>query len=376
MTVSIPVRRTLDAIPDENSGVLPDLINLATNEMRQPPPAAVVAAIEKAAAAVNEYPQLASPDLTAALARFHQIDPLNVVVSNGSANLLLQLMVAICDYDGEHRPEIVFASPGFEAYATLPRVAGAKAIPVPLSGYQQDLGALHAAIDRDRTRMVVLCNPHNPTGTVLDAEEITRFLDRVPGHVLVVLDEAYRDFADDRHTPTGMSLFRRGEWDNLAVIHSMSKGFALGGARIGYGVAHPLVAAGARKCGVPFSVNRFAQAAGIAALEHAAEFAGMRDLVRHERQRVREELLGLGFAVPESHTNFLWLPLGSDTIRFHGHCLGRNFIVKSYPPPDRGIRVTIGTPEENRAFVAAVRTFRLDRTDHQAALSGGSREDL
>jgi histidinol-phosphate aminotransferase len=351
MAASIPVRRILDAIPDDHGGPPFDLVNLATNEMSQPPPLAVVDAVAAAVPRVNRYPQHSS--------------------TNGSANVLLQLMLAVCERTNEHRPEVVFAAPGFEAYQTLPRIVEAKAVSVPLTGCQQNLDALHEAIDRDRTRVVMLCNPHNPTGTALNTKDVRRFLDRVPAHVLVVLDEAYRDFTDDRRIADGMALHARGEWENLAVIRSFSKGFALGGARVGYGVANPVVAAGARKCAVPFSVNLFAQAAGVAALRHASEFTGMREQVRAERDRVRDELLALGFPVPDSHSNFLWLPLGDDTMRFHSHCLGHKLVVKSYPPPERGVRVTIGAPEQNRVFIAAARSFPLDQHDHQPALRSG-----
>lgn len=345
----VPTRRILDILSDpqgdaEHTG----MIDLSTNEPPYPPPQAVVDAIAANAAHVHRYPQKTSASLTSRLSHYHSIDPLHLVVGSGSVNVLQQLMLAIC----EPGSTVVYAAPGFQEYHDQPRVAGARGIDVPLASGHQDLAAMLAAIDRDTTRMVVVPNPHNPTGSLLDTNQLESFLDRVPEHVLVVIDEAYLAFSDGE---SAIQIGQREGWGNLAVLRTFSKGYGLGGARVGYAITDLHVAAAARRCGRPFSVNRFAQAAAIAALDATDQYAALWHTIRRERKRVRDDLINLGFAVPPSHANFLWLPLGKVSPRFQEHCLAHKIILRACP--GRGLRVTVSTPEDNDAFLAAARSF-------------------
>jgi histidinol-phosphate aminotransferase len=201
----------------------------------------------------------------------------------------------------------------------------------------------------DRTRLVFVCNPNNPTGTAVRSKELTRFLDAVPPHVVVVLDEAYREFVTDPDVPDGVALTLRG--GNIAVLRTFSKAYGLAGVRVGYCVAPPPLARLLAKVAVPFAVSRLAQAAALAALADAAAVPSRCLPVTRERDRVRAALLAAGYDVTPSQANFLWLPLGPATADFAAHCARHSILVRSFP--DEGIRVTLGLPAENDAFLAA-----------------------
>ncbi|WP_143343007.1 aminotransferase class I/II-fold pyridoxal phosphate-dependent enzyme, partial [Crossiella equi] len=166
--------------------------------------------------------------------------------------------------------------------------------------------------------------------------------------------EAYREFVTDPEVPDGLELARGRQ--NVAVLRTFSKAYGLAGSRVGYCVADPAIAAGVRKVAIPFSVNRFAHAAALASLSVQDElFARCRD-ISAERERVRTELRAMGFDVPESQANFVWLPLGEDAARFNEHCVEQKVVLRAFAGD--GVRVTIGTPEENDAMLAAARTYR------------------
>jgi histidinol-phosphate aminotransferase len=224
-------------------------------------------------------------------------------------------------------------------------------VKVPNVNHALDTEGMLAAIT-DRTRVLFVANPNNPTGTALRTSELTDFLDRVPSNVLVVLDEAYREFVTDPDVPDGFTFLDR---QNVAVLRTFSKAYALAGIRLGYLVAAPEIAAGVRKVGIPFSVNRIAQAAGIAALAARPELALRCQEVTDERPRVHAALREMGYEVPESQANFVWLPLGDRTAAFNEHCMDQKVIIRAFA--GEGARATIGLPAENDAFLAAARTF-------------------
>jgi histidinol-phosphate aminotransferase len=262
----ITVRADLAGIADYVAGrKLPGAIILSSNELSGPPPAAIVAAITSAATEINRYPAMGADDLMDRTAAHIGVDRTRLAVGCGSVSLCQQLVQALC-VDGD---EVAFPWRSFEAYPIVTQIAGARKVPVPLTPeHRFDLEALLAAIT-DRTRLVFVANPNNPTGTALRTAELTDFLDRVPENVLVVLDEAYREFVTDPDVPDGLRIVA--ERDNVAVTRTFSKAYALAGARVGYLVASPEVAAGVRKVSIPFSVNRIAQAAGIAAMDAVEE---------------------------------------------------------------------------------------------------------
>lgn len=350
--MGVTVRPELAEIPDYVPGrKIPGAIVLSSNEVANPPPASVLAAINAAAAEVNRYPAMGCDDLLAAVAQRYGVDGSRVAIGCGSVSLCQQLIQAICTAGDE----VVFPWRSFEAYPILTQVVGARPRALPLTReHRFDLDAIRAAIT-DSTRLVFLSNPNNPTGTPLRTAELTRFLDGVPDDVLVVLDEAYREFVTDPDVPDGLELMSR--YENLAVLRTFSKAYGVAGARVGFCIAQPAVATGVRKVGIPFSVNRLAQAAAIAALDAANELLDRCVRVIEERERVRAALLAAGYDIPESQANFVWLPLAGETARFNEHCLDHKVIVRAFVGD--GARVTIGLPEENDAFLAAARSFSI-----------------
>ena len=229
---------------------------------------------------------------------------------------------------------------------------------VPLtSGDVHDLDAMAGAVT-DRTRLIFVCNPNNPTGTVVHRAELERFLDRVPDDVLVVLDEAYREFIRDTDVPDGIDIYR--DRPNVAVLRTFSKAYGLAGLRVGFAVAHEEpVAAALRKTAVPFGVSRIAQDAAVASLRAEDELLGRVGSLVCERARVYEELTRQGWTVPESQANFVWLRLGDRTLDFAGVCERAGVMVR--PFAGEGVRVTIGETEANDIFLKTAGEYRTQQ---------------
>jgi histidinol-phosphate aminotransferase len=242
-------------------------------------------------------------------------------------------------------------------YPLLAQVAGARSVQVPLvpgapggPADTHDLEALAAAVD-DSTRVVFVCNPNNPTGTAVRRPELERFLDAVPASTLVVLDEAYREFVTDPEVPDGVELMRGRP--NVAVLRTFSKAWGLAGLRVGYLLAEdPAVADAVRRTHVPFSVSMLAQAAAVAALASEDEVRRRCAAVVAERARLTEQLRGRGLTVSDSQANFVWLPLGERTASVAAALEARAVITR--PFAGEGLRVTVGTPEEDDVFLAAL----------------------
>lgn len=348
------IRSDLDQLPSYVPGrSIPGAVKLASNEVAAAPPPNVMAAICDAAAGVNRYPSNTASALLDRLCARLDVPTSQVAVGAGSVALCEHLVRATCG----PADEVVFAWRSFEAYPIITQVAGAHRRLVPLRcDHTHDLPAMLAAIT-PATRLVFVCNPNNPTGTVVSREELLGFLDAVPDGVLVALDEAYHEFVSDPAVADGVALIRsrgRGR-GNLAVLRTFSKAYRLAGLRVGYCVAPQPVVTALRKVAVPFSVNSLAQAAALASLDAADELLAHCREVAHERDRVRAELLTMGYAVPDSQTNFVWLPLGQRSAAFNEHCLARKIVIR--PFAGDGVRITIGTPAENDLFLAAAREY-------------------
>jgi histidinol-phosphate aminotransferase len=262
--------------------------------------------------------------------------------------VLKQLVEAVSDPGAE----VLYAWRSFEAYPPLVALAGATSVQVPLADETHDLAAMAAAVT-PRTRLVLVCNPNNPTGTVVGRRELTEFLDQMPGDCLVVLDEAYREYIRDESVPDGMDLYR--DRPNVAVLRTFSKAYGLAGLRVGFLIGHAPVADAVRKTMLPFTVNAVAQAAAVASLAAEAELLERVETVVKERDRVRSALLADGWTVPVTEANFVWLRLGEHTTAFAAACEGSGLAVR--PFAGEGARVSIGAPEANDAFLAAARAF-------------------
>jgi histidinol-phosphate aminotransferase len=347
------LRPTLSRLPAYVPGrSVPGAVKLASNETPYPPLPHVVERIADAAAAVNRYPDSAAVELTAAIAQRFGVHAEQVRVGCGSVSLCTQLVQAVADAGDE----VVYAWRSFEAYPIIAAVSGATSVQVPLDDAVHDLDAMAVRVT-DSTRLVFVCNPNNPTGTAVRRAELVRFLRAVPPDVVVALDEAYREFVTDPDVPDGLTLLE--EFPNLVVLRTFSKAYGLAGLRVGYAVAaDPAITTALGQTQVPFAVTSVAQAAALASLEPEAE-RQLLDRVGEivaERDRVHAALVELGYPVPPTQANFVWLPTGDRTADFARGCEDRKVIVR--PFAGEGVRVTIGTAEENDLFLAAAAELR------------------
>ncbi|SDH99177.1 histidinol-phosphate aminotransferase [Sinosporangium album] len=323
---------------------------LSSNESPYDPLPSVVDAVAAAASEINRYPDPAAAALTAALAERYDVPAEHVALGAGSVSVAQQLFEAV----GEPGAEVVFAWRSFEAYPLLAELSGATAVPVPLAGEDHDLAAMAAAIT-PATRMVFVCNPNNPTGTAIRARDLSAFLDEVPDNVLIVLDEAYREYVRDADVPDGLLYYR--ERPNVAVLRTFSKAYGLAGLRVGYLIGHAPVAAAVRKTMTPFAVNHLAQVAAIASLAAEDELAERVEAVVKERSRVREGLVAQGWTVPQTEANFVWLRMDdAQGTAFAEACAEVGVAVRHYLSD--GVRVSIGSPEANDVFLGAAEAFR------------------
>jgi histidinol-phosphate aminotransferase len=315
---------------------------LSSNESPFGPLPSVLKVIAEAAGDVNRYPDNGAAELTAAIAAHFGVPAPHVAVGCGSVGVAQQLLEAV----GEPGAEVLYAWRSFEAYPYLSDLAGVTSVRVPLRDETHDLAAMADAVT-SRTRLIFVCNPNNPTGTVVHRVELADFLDRVPADCLVVLDEAYSEYVRDGDVPNGLILYR--DRPNVAVLRTFSKAYGLAGLRVGFLVGHEPVAAAVRKTMLTFTVNSLAQAAAVASLAAEPELLGRVDTVVAERHRVAAELAGQGWTVPPTQANFVWLRLGDDTAGFADACDRAGISVR--PFAGEGARISIGDRAANDALL-------------------------
>ena len=340
-------RDDLAALPSYVPGrTIPGAIKLASNEVPFGPLPGVVEAIAAAAADTHRYPDMGCVRLRERLGERYGVDPARIVTGCGSVALAEHLVRATCL---GREDEVVYSWRSFEAYPIIAATSGATSVRVPnRADHSHDLPAMAAAVTPN-TRLVLVCNPNNPTGTAVRRAELDAFLDAVPETTLVVLDEAYREFVTDPDVPDGLAVY--GDRPNVVVLRTLSKAWGLAGVRVGFLVASPQVADVVRKVLTPFSTSALAQAAALAALDAAEEVDRRVARVLAERQRLVPAVSKLVGDVPESQANFFWLPLGDGATGFGAACEERGVIVR--PFAGDGVRVTIGTEQENDAFLSA-----------------------
>ncbi|MEO5876885.1 MAG: histidinol-phosphate transaminase [Streptosporangiaceae bacterium] len=322
---------------------------LSSNESPYGPLPSVLDAIGTAAQQVNRYPDNGCVDLIAEIAGRYDLPQSHIAVGCGSVGVAQHLFQAVTDPGAE----VIYAWRSFEAYPLLADLAGATSVRVPLKADEtHDLDAMLAAITDD-TRMILVCNPNNPTGAVVRERDLVAFLDAVPQTVLVVLDEAYREYLRNEDVPDGLALYA--DRPNVAVLRTFSKAYGLAGLRIGFLVANPVIAEAIRKTYLPFSVNSLAQAAAVASLRAEDELLARVEITVKERDRVTAALRTQGWTVLDSEANFVWLRLGEETTAFTAACDQAGVSVRPFAP--EGARVTIGSPEDNDAFLAVVASY-------------------
>jgi histidinol-phosphate aminotransferase len=323
---------------------------ISSNENPYPPLPGVLDAVARAAGQMNRYPDMGCVGLYDALAAKLRVAPEQLAAATGSVAVLYHLLQAYCD-PGD---EVVYAWRSFEAYPIAVAVTGAVSVQVPLTAdARHDLDAMAAAIG-ERTRLVVLCTPNNPTGPALGDREVRAFLDRVPSDVLVVIDEAYREFVRTDDPLDGVALV--GERSNVVVMRTFAKAYGLAGLRVGYLVGPAEVATAVRACALPFGVSSVAQAAAVASLEAEGELFERVDALVSERARVTDALTAQGWDLPDAQGNFVWFALGDRTADFAASAEEAGIMVR--PFAGDGVRVSIGEVEANDRLLEVAHRFR------------------
>lgn len=359
----MPVRyaRKLEALPHYEGGMdierarrtyeASDVIKLASNESPWGPHPAVLEAVAKAAANANRYPDQYAALLRGRLSDRFDVDPAAITVSNGSCEVLLAAALAVC----EPGAEIVYAWPSFSMYPQLAPLAGAREVRVPLNErYEHDLEAMLTEITV-ATQLVLVCNPNNPTGTALPVAQLESFLERVPDHALVILDEAYVEMQTLDDPDATVDLLPK--FPNLVLLRTFSKVYGLAGLRCGYALGPAGFRAAIDAVRQPFSVNLLSQAAGAEAIRHGDDVLDRVERTVVERVRVEAALDGMGLRTAETQTNFSWIDLGDRDEAAIVEGLGQRGIIVRPGTPLGGpghIRVTYGTEPENRRFLGAL----------------------
>jgi len=329
-------------------------VKLASNENPLGPSPKAMEAARRALGEANWYPDGGSKRLREVLATRNNVRFEEVFVGLGSSEIidLASRVLLRPGLDG------ITSEGTFALFAIAIRASGGRLIQTPMRNYTFDLEAIAAAVT-PQTRVIYIANPNNPTGTAFGHDEFAAFLKKVPGDVLVVLDEAYCEYAARPDLPKSRALFR--EYNNILTLRTFSKVYGLAGLRIGYGIGHPTLVAEMNKLRTPFNVTSVGQAAALAALDDTDHVERSVESNRHERQRLFEELRKLGLSPVPSETNFLFVPIGPNAKSLCDELLLEGVIVRpmgwmGFP---EAIRISVGSPAENTKLLLAMASTQL-----------------
>ncbi len=342
MTDDVPVRirPEIAALPPYRQGkhAGADAFKLSSNENPFDPLPSVLKALS-AATAVNRYPDASAGRLRNRLAARFGVGTDAVHVGAGSVSILSQLILAAAG-PGD---QVVYAWRSFEAYPGQVVTAGAERIQVPLTAdARHDLPAMAAAVT-DRTRVIIVCSPNNPTGPIVTHDEFEALLAAVPHDVLVILDEAYAEFVTDPAAVDGMRVLGLSGHANVVAVRTFSKAFGLAGLRIGYAIGHPRILDAARATAIPLSVTAHAEEAALVSLDAESELLERVRLIAGRRDRLLAGLRDAGWDVPDAQGNFVWLPVGDAAVEVATWFEEGGMIVR--PFAGDGVRVTVGEEE-------------------------------
>ncbi|MDF2046792.1 histidinol-phosphate transaminase [Microbacterium sp. Kw_RZR3] len=334
------IRPEIAALPAYRQGrqASADAFKLSSNENPFDPLPGVLEAIQ-GASGINRYPDATAARLRERLAARHGVSPDDVHIGAGSVSLLAQLLLATSG-PGD---EVVYAWRSFEAYPSLVAVAGATSVQVPLTeDFRHDLPAMAAAIT-ERTRLVIVCSPNNPTGPTVTHDDFAAFVEAVPADVLIVLDEAYAEFVTDPSSVEGDRVRAIIARPNIVVLRTFSKAYGLAGLRVGYAIGHTRVLDAARSTAIPLSVTAAAEEAALASLAAESELLERVRVIAERRDRLVARLRDAGWPVPDAQGNFVWLPAGDRALEVATAFEEAGLVVR--PFAGDGVRISIGEEE-------------------------------
>lgn len=329
---------------------LKNVIKLASNENSLGPSPKALAAIKERLSDLNLYPDVKSHNLLKALAEHLGIRPEQLTVGNGADGLIMQTCLAYLD----EQSEVIVSQSSFPVYDIYTHVMRAVLVKIPLRNFRLDLEAMLRAIS-DKTKLIFVCNPNNPTGTIVTAVEVEAFMDKAPKHVLIIYDEAYYEFVDSPDYPDSLRYIRDGH-TNTMIMRTFSKIYGLAGIRLGYAIAEPKILAPLNRVKEPFSVNLLAQAAGVAALEDQAFLEKTVTTNHAGRIYLYGEFERLRLPYVRSHTNFVLVKIGPQATAVQEMLLDKGVIVRPCAGYDLPLflRVTVGSKTQNVRFIEAL----------------------
>ena len=363
---NIPVRPVFNTLPSYAAGKPPAPVEgltqykLSSNENPLGPVPEVARVIAEFATA-HRYPDPLSTALRQKLSARLGVDADDIVTGAGSLGALNQILKTFAGVNADGvQDEVIYAWRSFEAYPILVGIMGARSVQVPnLPNGAHDLDAMAAAIT-DRTRLILVCTPNNPTGPAVTESQIRAFLAKVPAHIPVVIDEAYFEFcaastvlAGEEAPLNGLDIYR--DYENVIILRTFSKAQGLAGLRVGYSISHPQITQHLRVAATPFAVTALAEAAAIASIEHEDAVMERVSHLVSERERVTARLRDLGYEFPSTYANFVWLPLGERTGEFVQLMAEHALSVRAFGT--EGVRVSIGEVEANDRFLSLSEAF-------------------
>ena len=353
-TADLQLRAALAEVPAYKPGKPPAEVpglqpyKLSSNEHFLPPLPEVVEALTDIPNPA-QYPDPTASTLIGELANYLQVPEDHVTVGAGGAEVL----TALAHITLEAGTEAIYPWPSFELYPQASAVNAAEQKPIALTPeFKHDLPAMAQAVS-ERTRLMLLCSPNNPTGPSISTDDFEAFMAQVPSDVLVVLDEAYWEFNTDPTAIDGLAAMKK--YDNLVLVRTFSKAHALAGFRIGYAVGNPQVISTLRKALVPFGVTQPSQNAAIASLRNVDQVVARAQSIATARDEFADALRAQGWYVPEAQANFVWLPLGDLSTALEEACLAQSLAVRNLI---EGVRISVGPPEGMQRILKVAADFR------------------
>ncbi|MGI6712166.1 MAG: histidinol-phosphate transaminase [Bacillota bacterium] len=331
---------------------LQNVIKLASNESPLGPSKKAIEVMQRVAAdGISMYPDGSHYCLKKVLAKHLGVGENNLIIGNGTDEIL-KLIEETYIYPDD---EIIMADPSFSGYLLGTQLMGGKVVKVPLDqNYTHNLDAMLEAIT-ERTKIIFICNPNNPTGTIIVKGQLDRFLDAVPEDILVVIDEAYYEYVENKEYPNSIEYIKEGK--NVMVTRTFSKIYGLGGLRIGYGIANENIISLINRARMPFNVNTMAQVAAIASIQDSEQVPKSFRVNKEGKEYLYKEFDKMGLFYIPTEANFIFVDIGVNARGVYEALLEKGIIVRTgdnFGKPTF-IRVTIGKPEENKRFIQSLK---------------------